>query len=62
MVQRSKLWHAYVAVKGELVDQIVQIGPASQPGQVAILQGINKGDKVVAKITDQITDGLKVVE
>jgi membrane fusion protein (multidrug efflux system) len=62
VVQRSKLWHAYVDVKGELVDQIVQIAPAGQPDKVAILQGINKGDKVVAKITDQITDGLKVVE
>jgi membrane fusion protein (multidrug efflux system) len=62
VVQRSKLWHAYVDVKGELVDQIVQISPAGQPGQVAILQGMNKGDKVVAKITDQITDGLKVAE
>jgi RND family efflux transporter MFP subunit len=62
VVQRAKLWHVYVAVNGELVDKIVQVGPASAAGQVAILQGLVKGDKVVAKITDQITDGLKVVE
>ena len=62
VVKRAKLWHAYVAVKGELQDRIVQIGPAPGPGQVSILQGLNKGDKVVAKITDQITDGLRVVE
>jgi len=62
VVERSKLFHAYVDVKGELQDRIVQVGPASQPGQRAILQGIAKGEKVVAKITDQITDGLKVVE
>jgi membrane fusion protein (multidrug efflux system) len=62
VVQRSKLWHAYVDVKGELQDRIVQVGPSATPGQVAILQGLNKGDKVVAKITDQIVDGVHVTE
>jgi membrane fusion protein, multidrug efflux system len=62
VVQRAKLWHAFVAVKGELQDHIVQIGPASASGQVAVLQGVNKGDKVVAKVTDQIIDGLRVAE
>ena len=62
VVQRGKLWHAFVAVKGELQDRIVQVGASPAPGQVAILQGVNKGDKVVAKVTEQITDGLRVVE
>jgi membrane fusion protein (multidrug efflux system) len=62
VVERAKLWHAYVAQNGELVDQIVQVGPAGQPDQVAILQGLQKGDKVAAKITPQVTDGLKVSE
>lgn len=62
VVKRGKLWHAYVAVKGELQDRIVQVGAAPAPGQISILQGITKGDKVVAKVTDQITDGLRVVE
>ena len=62
VVQRGKLWHAFVAVKGELQDRIVQVGGSPAPGQVAILQGVNKGDKVVAKVTDQIIDGLRVVE
>ena len=62
VVVRGKLTHAFVAVKGELVDHIVQIGPAASPDQVAILQGLNKGDKVVTQITEQIIDGLKVVE
>ncbi|HEY6174455.1 MAG TPA: efflux RND transporter periplasmic adaptor subunit [Kofleriaceae bacterium] len=62
VVQRGKLWHAYVAVKGELQDRIVQVGASPAPGQIAILQGVNKGDKVVAKVTEQITDGLRVVE
>jgi RND family efflux transporter MFP subunit len=62
VVQRGKLWHAYVAVKGEVQDRIIQVGASPAPGQVSILQGVNKGDKVVAKVTEQIIDGLRVVE
>jgi RND family efflux transporter MFP subunit len=63
VVLRGKLWHAFVAVKGgELQDRIVQVGAPPAPGQVSILQGVAKGDKVVAKVTEQITDGLRVVE
>jgi membrane fusion protein (multidrug efflux system) len=62
VVKRGKLWHAFVSDKGELKDHIVQVGPATSPGQVAIFQGVTKGDKVVAKVTDQITDGLRVVD
>jgi RND family efflux transporter MFP subunit len=63
VVLRGKLWHAFVAVKGgEVQDRIVQVGASPAPGQVSILQGVAKGDKVVAKVTEQITDGLRVVE
>ena len=62
VVQRGKLWHAFVAVKGELQDHIVQVGPPPAPGQVSILQGLAKGDKVVAKVNDKVVDGLRVVE
>jgi membrane fusion protein, multidrug efflux system len=61
VTRRGKLWHAFIAIKGELHDQIVQVGPAAD-GQVSILQGVNKGDKLVAKVTEQIIDGLRVVE
>jgi membrane fusion protein (multidrug efflux system) len=62
VVVRGKLSHAFVAVKGELVDHIIQVGPAASPDQVAVLQGLVKGDKVVTKVTDQIIDGLRVAE
>ena len=62
VVKRGKVWHAFVAVKGELEDHIVQLGEPPAAGQVTVLQGVGKGDKVVAKITDQIVDGLKVTE
>jgi len=57
---RGKLSHAFVVAKGELVDHIVQVGPAATPDQVSILQGLAKGDKVVAKVTPEMIDGLKV--
>src|SRR5262245_48754465 len=62
LIKRGKVWHAFVAVKGELQDHIVQVGPAPEPGKLSILRGVNKGDKVVAKVTEQIKDGLKVSE
>lgn len=62
VIQRGNLWHAFVAVKGELQDHIVQKGPPPAPGQVSILQGLAKGDKVVAKVNEKVVDGLRVVE
>jgi membrane fusion protein (multidrug efflux system) len=62
--QSGKLWHAFVAVKGELQDRIVQIQaePEPAPGQVAILQGLNAGEQIVTQVTDQTIDGLRVVQ
>jgi membrane fusion protein, multidrug efflux system len=62
LIRRGKTCHAYVAINGELVDRIVQVGPAPAPDKVSIVQGVVTGEKVVAKVTDQIIDGLRVVE
>ncbi|HLL25774.1 MAG TPA: efflux RND transporter periplasmic adaptor subunit, partial [Kofleriaceae bacterium] len=62
VVKRGKTWHAFVVVKGEAQDRIVQLGAKPGPGQVSIAQGIAKGDKVVAKVTDQVVDGVRVAE
>jgi membrane fusion protein (multidrug efflux system) len=62
VVKRGKTWHAFVVVKGELQDRIVQLDGKPQPGQIAIVQGLVKGEKVVAKVTEQIADGVRVVE
>ncbi len=62
VAKRGKTWHAFVSIKGELEDRIVQIGPTPAPGKVSILLGINAGDKVVETVTEQTVDGLKVVE
>ncbi|HEX7842321.1 MAG TPA: efflux RND transporter periplasmic adaptor subunit [Kofleriaceae bacterium] len=62
--QVGKLWHAFTAADGELQDRIVQvqIDPAPAPGQVAILQGVKPGEQIVTQLTDQIIDGLRVVQ
>jgi hypothetical protein len=62
VVKRGKTWHAFAVIKGEVQDRIVQLGAPPAPGQVSIMQGIAKGDKVVAKVTPQVVDGLRVVE
>ncbi len=62
VAKRGKTWHAFVVVKGELQDKIVQLGAKPAPGQVSIVQGVSKGDKVVAKVTEQVVDGVRVVE
>lgn len=62
VVKRGKTWHAFVDVKGELEDRIVQLGAPPSKDKVSILQGVAIGEKVVAKVTPQVVDGLKVVE
>jgi len=51
----------FVVQKGELHEQIVQRG-ADLDGNVAVLDNLKKGDKVAAKVTEQVVDGLRVVE
>ncbi len=60
VVKRGKTWHAFVVVNGEAEDRIVQLGTPPAPGQVSIVQGVTKGAKVVAKITEQVVDGVRV--
>jgi membrane fusion protein, multidrug efflux system len=62
VIKHGKAWHVFAVVKGELQDRIVQIAPASDPAKLAIVQGVAKGDKIVAKASDQLTDGRAVVE
>jgi RND family efflux transporter MFP subunit len=62
VVKRGRIQHAFVAVKGVIEDRIVQTGPASTPGQVSVLEGIKEGELVVAKVTEQVIDGLRIVD
>jgi membrane fusion protein (multidrug efflux system) len=62
VVKRGKTWHAFVVVNGEAQDRIVQLGAKPAAGQVSIVQGVAKGDKVVAKVTDGIVDGVRVAQ
>jgi len=62
VVYRGKSWRAYVIKKGEAEERIVQLGAKPEAGKVSIIQGIAKGEKVVAKVTDDIVDGRAVKE
>jgi len=60
--KRGKTMHVFVAVKGELQDRIVQVGPAPAPGMVSILRGLEPGELVArkAKGNPQIADGVRI--
>jgi hypothetical protein len=62
VAKRGKTWHAFVIKNGEVEERLVQLGATPGPGQVSIVQGVVKGDKLVSKVTEQIVDGAKVVE
>jgi membrane fusion protein (multidrug efflux system) len=63
VARRGRVWHAFVVDKaGVVTDRIVQLGSAPATGQVSILQNVAAGERVVATITPQIADGLRVAE
>src|SRR6185369_17126954 len=62
VAKRGKTWRAFVIKKGEVEERIVQLGPEPAPGQVSIAQGLAKGEKIVAKVTNEVVDGRAVQE
>ena len=62
VVRRGKTWHVFVVADGKLEERIVQLGAAPAQGQVSTLQNVKPGERVVANVTAQITDGLRVEE
>jgi membrane fusion protein (multidrug efflux system) len=62
VMKRGKAWHVFVVVDGKLEERIVQLGASPAQGQVSILQNVKSGERVVANVTAQITDGLRVEE
>lgn len=62
VARRGKTWHAFVIRNGEVEERLVQLGPPPGPGQVSVLEGLAKGEKVVAKLSEQIVDGARVLE
>jgi membrane fusion protein (multidrug efflux system) len=60
--KRGKLWRAFVVKDGVAQERVVQLGNPPEAGKVTIVQGVDKGEKVIAKVTDQVVDGAKVTE
>jgi len=62
VVKRGKQYAVYIVKNGEAVESLVHLGAPPAPGQSSILDGLKKGDKIVASGADQVTDGAKVTE
>lgn len=62
VIRRDKAWHVFVVRNGVSEERIVQVGPAPGPQEVSIAQGVVKGEKIVAAVSDQVVDGAKVAE
>lgn len=62
VVKHGKSSHTFVAVSGELQKRIIQTGPPLADGRLPVLTGLAKGDEVVAEVTKEIVDGLRVVD
>jgi membrane fusion protein (multidrug efflux system) len=57
--QDSEAARVYVVREGRLEERLVQLG-LKTGSEIAIVAGVKPGEKVVAKVTDEIRDGLKV--
>ena len=62
VVRHDKTWRAYVDKGGVAEERVVQLGNPPSDDQVTIIDGITKGEKVIATVTDKLVDGAKVVE
>ncbi len=60
VAKRGKTWHAFVVRNGEVEERIIQKAASLEPGKVAIQNGVATGEQVVATVTPQIVDGLRV--
>jgi len=58
----AKTWHAFVVKDGIAEERVVQIGASPGQGKVSIIDGVVAGEKVIAKVGDQLVDGAKVTE
>jgi membrane fusion protein (multidrug efflux system) len=62
VVRKDKTWRAFVDKNGIAEERIVQLGTPPNDDQVSVLQGIDKGEKVITTIDPKLADGSKVTE
>jgi membrane fusion protein (multidrug efflux system) len=60
LAQRGATWRLWAVVKGHLEERVVQLGPELPGDKVAIADGVKVGEKVAAKVTEQVADGARV--
>ncbi len=60
VVKRGNTWRLFALVKGHLEERVVQLGPELPGELVVVARGVAAGEKVAAKIDEQVVDGVKV--
>jgi multidrug efflux pump subunit AcrA (membrane-fusion protein) len=60
VVRRGNTWRLFAVVKGHLEERVVQLGPELPGDLVVIARGVSAGEKVAARIDEQVVDGVKV--
>ena len=60
VVRRGNTWRLFAVSKGHLEERVVQLGPELPGDLVAVVRGVKAGDRVAAKIDEQVVDGVKV--
>jgi membrane fusion protein (multidrug efflux system) len=60
VVRRGNTWRLFAVVKGRLEERVVQLGPQLPGDGIAILRGVSAGEKVAARVGEQVVDGIRV--
>ncbi len=60
VVRRGNTWRLFAVSKGHLEERVVQLGPELPGDLVAVARGVEAGEKVAARIDEQVVDGVKV--
>jgi membrane fusion protein (multidrug efflux system) len=60
LVRRGNTWRLFAVSKGHLQERVVQLGPELPGDLQAVARGVAAGEKVAAKIDEQVVDGVKV--
>jgi len=60
--RRDKTWRVFVDKNGIAEEHIVQLGDPPSDDKLTVLQGLDKGDKVIVTPDPKLADGAKVME
>lgn len=62
VVKHGKTHRAFVVVKGEVEERVVQLGAPPAPGQVSFVSGVSAKERLVTEVTKDVVDGARVAQ